>query len=235
MVMIYGHRGAATVDVPENTLAAIRRALAHGAHGVEVDVRLTQDGVPVLAHDAGLWRTAGVDRELSGVDLADLPAVHGEPVPTLAEVLDLVRGPLVVELKAPPWRTPCPVAPVVAELRRHRLDDVVVSSFDRTRLAQLRAQLPVRTALLGRPGVPAGIVVRRALADGHDQVHLHLRSLLARPDAVAGARACGLHVVGWTVDRTADLLRCRQFGVDGVICDDPGAARQALTAQRQAA
>lgn len=233
--MIYGHRGAASVDVPENTLASIRRALAHGADGVEVDVRLTQDGVPVLAHDAGLWRTAGVDRELSGVDLADLPAVHGEPVPTLADALALVQGPLVVELKTPPWRTPCPVAPVVAELRRHRLDGVVVSSFDRTRLAQLRAQLPVRTALLGRPGVPAGVVVRRALADGHDQVHLHARSVLARPDSVTAARACGVEVLAWTVDRPADLLRCREIGVHGVICDDPGAARQVLAGQRQAA
>ena len=233
--MIYGHRGAASVDVPENTLASIRRALAHGADGVEVDVRLTRDGVPVLAHDAGLWRTAGVDRELSGVDYADLPAVRGEQVPTLAEALEQVRGPLVVELKTPPWRTPCPVAPVVAELRRHRLDSVVVSSFDRTRLAQLRAQVPVRTALLGRPGVPAGVVVRRALTDGHDQVHLHVRSLLARPDTVTAARACGLQVTAWTVDRSSDLLRCRDFGVHSVICDDPRTARQVLAGQRQAA
>ena len=233
--MLIGHRGAADPTVPENSLAAVRRAFAIGADGVEVDVRLTQDGVPVLAHDPGLWRTAGVDRELAGVELRDLPLVGGHRIPTLAELLDEAPGPIVVELKPPPWHTPCPVVPVVTELRRHRLHGVVVSSFDRKRLRQLRQQLPVTTALLGRPGVPAGVVVRRALADGHDQVHLHVRSLLARPDALAEARAGGLEVVGWTVDRPADLLRCRQMGLRAVITDDPSAARGALAGRQLAA
>ena len=75
----------------------------------------------------------------------------------------------------------------------------------------------------------------RAVADGHDQVHLPIRSLLARPDVVGAAQDRGLTVVAWTVDRPADLLRCREIGVHGVISDDPSAARAVLEQAAQAA
>lgn len=236
-MLLLGHRGAARVDVPENTLAAVDRALAQGADGVEVDVRLTRDLVPVLSHDPGLRRTTGVDRGLGTLDHADLPRVGNHALPTMDEVVELVsgRGLLVLELKTPAWRTPCPVEAVVEHLRRHLLDDVVVSSFDRPRLARLRGRLAVRTGLLSRPGVPATVAVRRALADGHDEAHVHVRSLLARPETVAQAARLGLGVVAWTVNRPADLLRCSDFGVAAVISDDAAAARRALSKRRQTA
>ena len=57
--LIIGHRGASAV-APENTMAAFREAIAVGSDGIEFDVRLTRDGVPVVIHDSTLHRTGGL-------------------------------------------------------------------------------------------------------------------------------------------------------------------------------
>ena len=240
-MLLIGHRGAADSGHPENTLAAVDRALRQGADGDEVDVRLTADGIPVVHHDAGLRRTAGDPRHIASVDFAELPRIAGHQVPRLTDVLDLVagRGHLVVELKTPHWPAGAAtdtVEAVVAVLRPHRLDDVTVSSFDRPRILRVRESgLPVRTALLGRVGVPFGVTLRRALADGHVEVQPHIRSLAARLDLVAAAHAHGLTVSGWTVERPVDLIRCAAAGVDAAICDDPRAAVAVLDRQARLA
>src|SRR5690606_12885318 len=96
-------------SMPENSLAGIAAALRDGADGVEIDVRATADGVPVLLHDATLERTAADPREVSALTLDELRAVRvlpaggveGERVPTLAEALAAVGGRtvLVIEVK----------------------------------------------------------------------------------------------------------------------------------------
>jgi len=91
---IIGHR-CARAEAPENTLAGLRRAAALGARWVEVDVRLTADGVPVLLHDATLERTTSGHGALAGTTLAELErgdAGGGEPVPTLAAFLAAALG-----------------------------------------------------------------------------------------------------------------------------------------------
>lgn len=231
-MQLLGHRGSPDPATPENTLAAVERALRRGAHGVEVDVRLTADGVAVCHHDPGLDRTAGDPRAISGLtwpELTDLPLV----VPRLLDVLDAVqgRGHLVVEVKTParPSAAGFEVLDVLVEVLHGRdLSQVVVSSFDHPRLARLRRMLDVRTGLLLRPGVPMAVAVRRALADGHDEVHPHVLSALTGLDLVGRAHQQGLRVTTWTVDRPDHLRRLAAAGVDAAICDDPGAARAVL-------
>ena len=72
--LIIGHRGASTV-APENTLAAFARAWDEGADGVELDVRLARDGVPVVIHDATLRRTGlreGIVAEMTSAELGKI-------------------------------------------------------------------------------------------------------------------------------------------------------------------
>lgn len=231
-MLLLGHRGSADATAPENTLAAVERALRLGADGVEVDVRLTADGVAVCHHDPGLRRTTGDARAVGALtwgELQDLPLA----IPRLTDVLDTVhgRGHLVVELKTPAWQAPAApeVLDVLADVLRGRdLRSVLVSSFDRPRLAALRRLLDVRTGLLLRPGVPMGVALRRTLTDGHDEAHPHLLSALSRLDLVGWAHAHGLGVTTWTVDRPDHLRRLAAAGVDAAISDDPWAARAAL-------
>jgi glycerophosphoryl diester phosphodiesterase len=172
---------------------------------------------------------------------AQLPRVRGHTVPRLAEVVDLVgdRGRLVVELKTPHWSAGAAdstVAAVMVELQRHRLHDVVVSSFDRPRLLRVHGYAaPVRTALLGRPGVPLAVLLRRAGQDRHQEVHAHISSLLGRLELVRPAVQQGISVSGWTVNQPSELARLRDAGVAAAICDDPGLARTGLQGRSLAA
>lgn len=229
-MLVLGHRGAVHPAAPENTLAAVERALRQGADGVEIDVRVTADGVPVCCHDASLERLAGDRRLLAMTAYADLPWIGSHRIPRLSEVVDLVagRGQLVVELKSPSWpalEAPESVSATADVLRRHRLDHISVSSFDRLRLKAFRSHgLGCPTALLGRPAVPLLGLVRQAKQDGHPQVHPHISSVLTHPEHVA----TGLTVTSWTVNRPQDLTAARDLDLHAVITDDPYAARQVL-------
>jgi glycerophosphoryl diester phosphodiesterase len=96
-MLALAHRGR-HAGCPENTLAAFAEAVAHGADGIETDVRLSRDGRPVLFHD----RLAPDGREVAALSAAELSAAAGYPVPTLDQALesfpDLFWN---VEIKAP--------------------------------------------------------------------------------------------------------------------------------------
>lgn len=101
----YAHRGLHGGELPENSLAAFALAAERG-FGIELDVQLSRDGEVVVFHDANLLRVCGVDaplKEKSARELAALPLCgkEGHTVPTLAQVLETVRGrvPLLIEIK----------------------------------------------------------------------------------------------------------------------------------------
>ncbi|MFE0089534.1 glycerophosphodiester phosphodiesterase [Streptomyces sp. NPDC058991] len=90
-VTAVGHRGDPYV-ARENTLPSLRAAIDRGADAVEVDVRLTRDGVPVLLHDGTLERLWGHDRPLARLSHAQLTGLTSGGVPTLEEALAAVGG-----------------------------------------------------------------------------------------------------------------------------------------------
>lgn len=101
MGLIWGHRGAAA-EYPENTMAGFRHAIDLGIEGIELDVHLSKDGVPVVIHDESVDRTTngtGDVAELTVDELRKLDAGQGEYVPTLAEVLDMVGNKLIVDIE----------------------------------------------------------------------------------------------------------------------------------------
>ena len=69
--LIIGHRGASAV-APENTMAAFREAIATGSDGIEFDVRLSRDGVPVIIHDNNLRRTSGLAHRIADLTWSEL-------------------------------------------------------------------------------------------------------------------------------------------------------------------
>ena len=91
-MLIYAHRGLSG-RYPENTLLAFREALAAGVDGIELDVHVTADGIPVVIHDRDVSRTTNGSGNVDAMTLASLQTLDagsGEHVPTLAEVLWLV-------------------------------------------------------------------------------------------------------------------------------------------------
>ena len=104
---IAAHRGA-MLDRPENTIAAIERAIEAGATTVEIDVRTSRDGMLVLMHDAKVDRTTngtGRANDLSWAELATLdagswfsPECAAERVPSLDQILKVCRGRIEVQL-----------------------------------------------------------------------------------------------------------------------------------------
>ena len=92
-------------DAPENSMLAFRKAVDAG-YGIELDVRLTRDGIPVVFHDENLKRTSGLDKEIGELTYDELKKVKlfssQETIPLFEDVLELIGGkvPLIVEIKA---------------------------------------------------------------------------------------------------------------------------------------
>ena len=118
MGVLYAHRGLHDnrTDAPENSLKAFAKAVEAG-YGIEMDIQLTKDGVPVVFHDFTLQRMCGTDGKVCDYTYEELQAFHlcesTERIPKFADVLALVDGkvPLIVELKIEGGDTGvCPVA-----------------------------------------------------------------------------------------------------------------------------
>ena len=234
-MQILGHRGRPTDDTPENTLAAVEAALVAGSDGVEVDVRLTADGVPVCCHDPGLERVAGVARGVRSLTFAQLGAIRvdGHPVPSVAEVLDLVagRGRLVLDLK--PEQRPLSLVRALAETLaatgRDPRSSLVLSSAESAILDACAGLLPgVDRALILSGDDPTSQGLGQALRRADAALHLHVRTVFGAPDIVRSAHERGLQVRAWTVNRSVDARLLRLLGVDGVITDVPGLLRREL-------
>ena len=143
--LIIGHRGASAI-APENTLAAFARAIQDGADGIEFDVRLSQDGVPVVIHDATLARTGLIDGEVaelsaevlgrtdvgswfSGRSNAGDVDFRTEKLPSLQQVFDLFahsHALLYVEMKSQGGDGKRLTAEVAGAIRKHSITQNVV-------------------------------------------------------------------------------------------------------------
>ena len=216
---VTAHR-AGPKTAPENSLAALRLALAAGADFVEIDVQQTADGQVVLLHDRDLRRVAGDPRTLHQVNLADVKNLRlrdaggtatDERIPTLSEFLascnETVR--LNVELKEISRNPQLPSA-VLDLLREHHLvDRAVVTCFDLPPLLELQKL---------EPTLPVGIILTTVKGD-MTRLPVNILSLnqrLVRADVVRRAHQGGMEVFAWTVnDRNSAVTtvgsRLRQF------------------------
>jgi glycerophosphoryl diester phosphodiesterase len=241
---IVAHRGASSTH-PENTLPAFEEALRVGAPIVELDVRLSADGVPVVMHDPTVDRTtdgSGAVSELTARELATLDAGRpDEPatVPSLAEVLELVSGRAAVALEIKnlpaepgfePDREPA-VEAALAEVERTRFEGpVLVVSFNPSSIEASRAISPeVPTGFLTTELVDPHEALRYAVAAGHAMVLPGTRSLIpVGPAFVQDVHAAGLRIGTWTVDDPEVVRRLLDWGTDAVASNDPAMALRVL-------
>jgi glycerophosphoryl diester phosphodiesterase len=222
-MLIYAHRGASG-RLPENTLRAFRAAIDDGADGVELDLHATADGVPVVIHDRDLARTTDGAGNVDALTLAELRSIDagGEPVPTFAEVLDLLAGRLRLDVEIKQAGIERQTLEVLA---RYPHATWAISSFEWDVLRAAR-RLSARAELW-------------PLAVGFDESLLAVADELGAPNVALAAdafnaaaatqlREAGLGVVVWTVNDPDEALRMRDLGARALCTDQPAAIRAAL-------
>jgi len=219
--LVISHAGCAG-KTPENTLAGIRAALELQVDAIEVDVRASADGIPVLMHDATLDRTTNGRGLVAGATLAELRALDagGEPVPTLSEALALCRGRarLVIEIKQ------SGIEPQVAGAVRDAAaqGEVEVWSFIPQVLTAMRDLMPdIPSALLvseeGCRSWPSFLEVAGGVrAQAVSAFHAALTE-----EMVEEAKALGLAVYAWTADSEPDIQRLARLGLRGIVSNHP--------------
>ncbi len=244
--LIIAHRGASG-NAPENTLAAFRLALEKNADGIELDVRLSRDGVPVVFHDSTLKRTGKVRGnisdfsadELSQIDVGSWfndknpnlanPSFCLERVPTLEQVFDLLKPTnttLYVELKADK-NTYSSLVTAVADLimKKEFLPRVIVMSFEHKAIAAMKNQLPdIRTGALFAPKPWSLLHLKRRFIANAQKVsanELALHYSLALNRTVKTAEKHQLPTVIWTANKTAWVKKAMQRGIYAVITNYP--------------
>jgi glycerophosphoryl diester phosphodiesterase len=226
--LIIAHRGA-SAEKPENTLAAFRRALALNADGIELDVQVTRDGVPVVFHDATLRRLTGQPGRLAGktwAELRKLRVQETEPIPRLASVLALVRGRVAVQIEL---KRGASVAAIVRVLRgTQTTKGVILSSFETGLLRQAVKLAPQFSRLLiseGHGG--AGKLLRQMAAVKAAGLSLHCRAVRSRA-FVERIHQQGATLWCWTVNDRRVARRLAGWGVDALVGDNPALLKRAL-------
>jgi len=242
--LIIAHRGDSS-HAPENTLAAFRLALDKGADGVEFDVQLSKDGVPVVIHDFDLKRTAGrreavaelTAKQLGKIDVGSWFArknktgddLSSQTVPTLVEVLDTLtdcRGPIYIELKCRDTGYD-ELAKAVCHVIRDspQLSQMIVKSFKLAAIPAVRHALPeVRTAALFAPEIMNILRRKRhiiALAREFSADQLSVHHSLATPKLTTLATDAQMPITIWTTDNPAWLTRCRKRNISALITNNP--------------
>jgi glycerophosphoryl diester phosphodiesterase len=227
--LIIGHRGASAI-APENTMAAFREAIAAGADGIEFDVRLTRDGVPVVIHDRTLHRTSRLAHRIADLTWAELQQVD-QTVPSLDELLTLFETNellMYLEIKCDSPSERLPLAEACCKLiDQHSLKQrVIVGTFDLLVLKVVRnIDSEIKTAASFELGISttAPLSDQRILdkAASVDASALALYHRLARKGLVEKAKLAGLWVAVWTVDDPVWVERCRALGIDALITNNP--------------
>ncbi len=227
---ITGHRGASGL-APENTLAALRKAVECGADYCEIDVQETADGVVILMHDDTVNRTTNLtgnvwDMTYMELQTADAgswfsPEYTGEPIPTLEQVIQTIRGKikLNIELKVTEHRQKL-VEKIVAIVRKnHFLTDCVITSFDKKAIQQVK--------LLDQ-FLRTGYTIDTSPDVNDYQGPIDLISInwkAVTPDIVERAHQLKKEVHVWTVNDESTMRRMIQWKVDNIMTNYPNVLR----------
>ncbi len=231
-VQVIAHRGASAA-APENTLAAIRRAIEDGADWVEIDVQETADGEVVVFHDSDFMKLAGnplkiwdaTASDLSQIDIGSSfdPRFRDERVPTLAQVLSECKGKagVVIELKY--YGHDQDLEKRVAEIveAQQMVDEISLMSLDLAAVEKMKRL---------RPKWKVGLLMSVSAGD-FSTVNVDFLAVNAATvdhAFVRRAHAINRQVMVWTVNDPITMSSMIGHGVDGLITDKPDVARRVL-------
>lgn len=238
--IIIGHRGACAL-APENTVASFKLAVEHKADFVELDAKLSLDGVVVVIHDQTVDRTTngtGKVNQLAFDDLRKLDAgsnfdkkFAGEKIPTLDEVFKAVGKDVFINVELTNYESKSDslVQKAVEVVKANNMEErVLFSSFFPVNLIKAHKLLPqVPVGMLCLAG-PAGILTRSLLTMrfSPEYVHPYLKDVTRQ--LVEKEHRRGRKVSVWTVNKNEDIIHMLEADVDGIFTDDPLKARQLM-------
>lgn len=226
---IIAHRGASAY-APENTLAAFQLAVEHGVESIELDVRLTKDGIPVICHDARINRTSNGKGFIHKMTLEELktydfgswfsPTFQGERIPTLEEVFTLLKGEQIdinIEIKQGPMIQAGVEQAVIDTTKKFGFTDrILVSSFDHVavkRTKELCSDIKVGFLLYAQLINPFDYLEQ----SGVSLFSIHINYYYVTADLLEQAHARGMKVYAYTLDNTKTGKKLENMGLDGVI------------------
>ena len=238
MPLVIAHRAGAALG-PENTLAALERAIGSGADMAEVDLRLTRDGEVVAVHDSSLERTAGLPQEVYATDLNTIRGLDagswyserfaGERVPTLKELLDASRGRirLMVELKYDGEDRGL-LEETIRQIQVSGLTERCILACTRIDVLRRSKELEPRldTVYIGEeiPRNGEGL-------DAADGLSICLAGL--RAEEAAQVRGQGKDLYKWTVNARKEMELAFALGAEGLVTDNPALAQKVLEAGKE--
>ncbi|MEU1019779.1 glycerophosphodiester phosphodiesterase [Streptomyces sp. NPDC005900] len=209
-VTAVAHRGD-PYRVRENTLPSLRSAFERGADAVEIDVRLSSDGVPVLLHDATLERLWGYARPLGALSAAELDGLTEGGVPTLEAALAATEGRrIMIDLPGATHDAVRTVVGTVAECGA--AERVYYCAGGQTMLALRDADPAAEIALTWTTLAPP----RRVLLDAVKPRWLNYRFPLVDGELVRQVHRDGFLVSAWTPDTRRSMRRLLDAGVDAI-------------------
>lgn len=242
--LVIAHRGACR-EAPENTIPAFERAMELGADGIECDVMLTSDKVPVISHDDRITKFSTTFHHIHETPYKSLrtidvgtrfdPKFAGTTFPTLSDLLSLFRPTsmlLNIEIKIQP-QYGNGVEKIVADtIREFNMDDqVIISSFSPMILWRMKQVAPhLRRALLTEPKA-FFFLHMRFFAKVLDVWGIHPALSATDRRLVATARRNNWQVMVWTLNTPAQFAQAIDMGVDGIITDDPPLLKNWLRTQ----
>lgn len=229
--LIYAHRGDRS-RAPDNTLEAFALAVDAGAHGIELDVRRTSDGVLVLSHDPAIGELPPIHRlrfdELRSIapfvpSLSEGLAHIPPHVFVNVEIKNIVQQPDFDASRSIVHQT---LALIDGEDDRHR---ILLSSFDPESVRSTPERATALRGLLITSGIPLEAAIRLATELDTRAIHPPMSTVAADPEsAVAAARRAGLALVVWDANTPSEIHALAEAGVDVIITDDPAMARAVL-------
>jgi glycerophosphoryl diester phosphodiesterase len=236
-VAITAHRGA-SAHAPENSLAAVKRAIADNTDWVEIDVQETADGIIVLAHDQDLKKVAGMDLKIGEATYDQLrhvdigrsfsPEFAGERIPTLEEVLTVCKGHAGLNIELKYYGHEKKLEERVIELvEAHDMaSDVVVMSLKHEGVQKTKALRPSWTV-----GLLTAVAIGNLTKVEAD--FLAVNAKIATSTFIHSAHRRGKEVYVWTINDPVLMSDFISRGVDNIITDKPALARSVLAQRAQ--
>ncbi|MGE5632130.1 MAG: glycerophosphodiester phosphodiesterase [Caulobacteraceae bacterium] len=229
--LVYAHRGASGY-APENTMAAFKKAVELGSHGIECDVQLTKDGWLVVCHDETVDRTTNGKGFIKDMKLADIRRLDAgswfgkefknERIPFFSELLELVKKTgllLNVEIKSGIILYPGIEKKVMDEVTAFGLQDrVIISSFNHYSVNTVKQIAPVvKTGILYMEGLFEPWNYMKAV--GCECAHPFYMAL--KPEIAKELKARGFMINVFTVNDPNHAKELAEMGVDIIITNYP--------------